>query len=309
MTVVLGRWTEKLQKTRERLGARLRQVMGHPAGTGEEFFDQLEEVLLEADLGPGPVGELLETLREQVRAGQLQSASQVIMQARDSLAAFFPASSWEEKAGEPLVLLLVGVNGVGKTTTLAKLAWRWQQQGRMPMLAAGDTFRAAAIEQLQIWGERLQVPVIAHEAGGDPGAVVFDALQAMHARQRDVLLVDTAGRLHTRHNLMEELKKIHRIVQRERREASLCSVLVLDATTGQNALNQARVFHQAISLDGLILTKLDGTARGGIALAVSRELGLPIAYVGLGERMEDLVPFQSQEFVSALFPSDLTPSS
>ncbi len=308
MTVVSARWTEKLQKTRERLGARLRQVMGQSSDLGEEFFDQLEEVLLEADLGPGPVWELLEIMRGQVQAGQLHSAREVISKVRDSLVTFFPASSGIEDTDQPLVLLLVGVNGVGKTTTLAKLAWRWQQQGRRPMLAAGDTFRAAAIEQLQIWGERLQVPVIAHEAGGDPGAVVFDALQAMHARQRDVLLVDTAGRLHTKHNLMEELKKIHRIAQREKREATLNSWLVLDATTGQNALNQARVYHQAINLDGLILTKLDGTARGGIVLAVSRELNVPVHFVGLGEQMEDLVSFQAEDFVSALFNTDPPPS-
>jgi fused signal recognition particle receptor len=269
----------------------------------DELWDELEESLLTSDVGVQATDKLMATLRERVVAESMTRGAEL----RDAL-----KEELEILLGEPepllfsdsspiSVFLVVGVNGVGKTTSIAKLANLLKRQKHRVMLAAGDTFRAAAVEQLKLWGERVGVPVIAHQQGADPGAVVYDAMQAAQARNTDVLIVDTAGRLHTKYNLMEELKKIVKVLQKYDPEAPHEVLLVIDATTGQNGFLQAKQFTQDSGVSGVILTKLDGTARGGIAFTIASELGLPIKYVGTGEKVSDLAPFDAEEFVDALF--------
>ncbi|MDD1749726.1 MAG: signal recognition particle-docking protein FtsY [Methanothrix sp.] len=268
----------------------------------EAFLDELEEALIASDVGMGTASHVLKDLKERFKRNELASPSQVkerlrqilveILSARPSV--FLPAAS-------PAVVLVVGVNGTGKTTTIGKLAYRLRAEGKQVMLAAGDTFRAAASEQLSIWGERAGIPVIKHQEGADPSAVVFDAVSAAKARAVDVLIVDTAGRLHTKSNLMDELKKIHRILSRELPGAPHETLLVLDGNTGQNALVQAKMFHEAVGVTGIVLTKLDGTSKGGIVFAIIKELSIPIKFVGIGEAIEDLRVFDPREFVNALF--------
>ena len=288
---------------------RTRQLFGGFAGSlstediSDALWDELEEVLISSDVGVQTTEHVMSVLRERVRAEGMVSGTQL----RDAL-----KEELEILLGEPEALvvsdtshisvyLIVGVNGVGKTTSIAKLAHLLRRQKRKVMLAAADTFRAAATEQLKAWGDRIGVPVIAHQHGADPAAVVFDAMQAAQARGVDTLIVDTAGRLHTKFNLMEELKKIVRVLQKYDREAPHEILLVMDATTGQNGFLQARQFVQDAGVSGIILTKLDGTARGGIAFAVASELGLPIKFIGTGEAIGDLAPFDPTLFVDALF--------
>jgi fused signal recognition particle receptor len=272
----------------------------------DDFWDELEETLLTGDVGVQTTERLMSTLRDRVQAEHLERGSQVRAALEEELAILLGDP-------EPLVLsdtspisvyLVVGVNGVGKTTSIAKVAHLLKRQKHRVMLAAGDTFRAAATEQIKTWGERVGVPVISHQQGADPGAVVYDAMQAAQARGSDVLIVDTAGRLHTKFNLMEELKKIMRVLQKYDPEAPHEVLLVIDATTGQNGFLQAKQFVQDAGVSGVILTKLDGTARGGIAFAIASELGLPIKFVGTGEGLHDIAPFDSEQFVEALFVSD-----
>ena len=269
----------------------------------EDLWDELEETLISSDVGVKTTEQLMSTLRERVRAEGLTRGSEL----RDAL-----KEELELLLGDPeplvfsdtspiSVFLVVGVNGVGKTTSIAKLANQLKRQKHRVLMAAGDTFRAAATEQIKTWGERIGVQVVAHQHGADPAAVVFDAMQAAQARGADVLIVDTAGRLHTKYNLMEELKKIVRVLQKYDPESPHEVLLVIDATTGQNGFLQAKQFVQDAGVSGVILTKLDGTARGGIAFAIAAELGLPIKYVGTGERLNDIAPFDAQEFVDALF--------
>ncbi|MDR7418008.1 MAG: signal recognition particle-docking protein FtsY [Armatimonadota bacterium] len=291
----LTRLRSSLARTRETFTARLETLLAAPPDAA--FFDDLEELLIAADVGAPLAAEIVGRVRtdptartpEAVRAS-LAAALREILGAPRTL----------RLEPRPAVLLMLGVNGSGKTTTIGKLAARFRAEGRRVVLAAGDTFRAAAIEQLEAWGARVGAPVVRHQAGADPAAVVFDAAQAAAARGADVLIVDTAGRLHTKVNLMEELKKIDRVVARAVPEAPVERLLVLDASTGQNGLTQARHFHQAVGLTGAVLTKLDGTAKGGIVVAVAHELRIPIVYVGIGERADDLVPFDPDAFVSAL---------
>lgn len=264
----------------------------------DEILERLEESLILADVGVTTSAEIVDRLRA-VFAGR---DSEVLKQLlRDSI---YDILKEVEKpldvSGKPFVIMVLGVNGVGKTTTIGKLAARYSAEGKTVMLAAGDTFRAAAIEQLELWGERANCPVIRQAHGGDPGAVVFDAIKAATARGADVLIIDTAGRLHTKSNLMEELKKIRRIAARELPGAPHESLLVLDASLGQNALNQARLFKEAVDVSGIALTKLDGTAKGGIIVAIARELKIPIRYVGVGEGTGDLKDFNARDFVDAL---------
>lgn len=272
----------------------------------EQLWDDLEETLITADVGVAITERLIATLKERVEYAGLKDARDV----RDALAEELLVLLGDK---EPLafakqspltVILVVGVNGVGKTTTIAKLSQYLKKKGHRVILAAGDTFRAAAIDQLKIWGERVKVPVVSHQHGADPGAVVFDALEAAENRRCDVLIIDTAGRLHTKYNLMEELKKIARVLGKKDQEAPHEVLLVVDATTGQNALLQAKQFVGDVGLTGLVLTKLDGTARGGIVFSISEELGLPIKFIGTGERVGDLAPFDPDAFVSALFSAD-----
>ncbi|HET7852835.1 MAG TPA: signal recognition particle-docking protein FtsY [Candidatus Methylomirabilis sp.] len=288
-----------LRKTREAIADRIAQLLGRPR-IDQKLLEELEETLITADLGMPTVRRLLDAIPPSMTdPGELLR----FLEEQVALLLSVPERS-ATPGGCPQVVLMAGVNGVGKTTTIAKLAHRATRQGQRVLLAAGDTFRAAAIEQLQIWGKRAGAEVIAHQPGGDPAAVVFDALQAAQAREVDLLLIDTAGRLHTKKNLMEELKKIQRIVAKNLPGAPHETLLMLDATTGLNAAVQAREFHQAIGITGLIITKLDGTAKGGAVVGIVAELQIPVRYVGLGEGIEDLQPFSPSAFAAALFTAD-----
>jgi fused signal recognition particle receptor len=267
----------------------------------EAFLDELEEALIASDVGVETASLVLKDLKERFKRNELSSPAQVKDRLRQILLEILSAPSPEfSLTASPSAVLVVGVNGTGKTTTIGKLANRLQAEGKKVMLAAGDTFRAAASEQLSIWGERAGIPVIKHKEGADPSAVVFDAVSAAKARSVDVLIVDTAGRLHTKSNLMEELKKVRRILSRELPGAPHETLLVLDGNTGQNALVQAKMFHETVGVTGIVLTKLDGTSKGGIVFAIYKELKIPVKFVGIGEAIEDLRSFDPKEFVDAL---------
>jgi fused signal recognition particle receptor len=269
----------------------------------EDFFEELEEILIASDIGVLTTQELIKELRRQVKDNRISKPEEV----KDILKRHI--SDTMAQISQPLrfadqgttVFLVVGVNGVGKTTTIAKLAYRFKSQGKRVMLAAGDTFRAAAIDQLQIWADRVGVDIIKHHAGADPAAVVFDAIRAAQARKINVLIIDTAGRLHTKTNLMEEIAKVRRVIQREIEDAPHEVLLVLDATTGQNAVSQARSFKESTGVSGIVLTKVDGTAKGGIVVALAREMKVPVKLIGVGEGMQDLEDFSSSDFAAALF--------
>ncbi len=269
-------------------------------------LEELESRLLLADVGVEVTTQVIQRLTDQVSRQQWRDAPALLQALHDELLAILAPCQqpWQPAASRPYVILMVGVNGAGKTTTIGKLAQRLQNQGYSLLLAAGDTFRAAAIEQLQVWGERNRIAVVAQRHGADSASVIYDAIQAGQARGADVVIADTAGRLHTQANLMEELKKIKRVIAKVDAAAPHEVLLVLDASTGQNALNQAVQFHQAVGVTGLILTKLDGTAKGGIVLAIARRLGLPIRFIGVGESIDDLRAFDAAEFVTALLEED-----
>ncbi len=272
----------------------------------DETWDELEELLIGADVGVGPTQRLLERLKERVReerTSRPEDAVEILKQEMVDILTVDGGGSSLAVDQPPLVLLIVGVNGAGKTTSIAKIARWYQESDKRVLLAAADTFRAAAIDQLQAWGERLGIGVIAHQPGSDPAAVAFDSLQAARSRRMDVVIVDTAGRLHTKVNLMEEIKKIQRVLSRQDAAVSQTVLLTLDATTGQNGLHQARSFTEALSCDGVVLAKLDGTAKGGVVLSVADELRLPVLFIGTGEQPEDLALFDPREFVDALFAS------
>ena len=281
-------------------GGMLAGVFAGPERIDEDFYEELEEALIVADVGMETTEILLARLRQAVKEQELHTRSEARQAMVEILAkAMEPKSPFAGEAG-PAVLLIVGVNGVGKTTSLGKLAHLYKSKGRNPLLAAGDTFRAAAAEQLSIWAERADTPIVKQGEGADPAAVVYDAICSYKAKGRDLLLVDTAGRLHNKKNLMEELAKIRRVINRELPDVPCESLLVLDATTGQNAIAQAKAFTQAAGLTGVILTKLDGTAKGGVALAVQGVLEVPVRFIGVGEGMEDLLPFDPMDFARAL---------
>ena len=267
----------------------------------EDFFEELEEALILSDMGVDTSTEAVATLRERVKANKIKDPEEVKACLREILVEALdvgdPALDLTEK---PAVLLMIGVNGVGKTTTIGKLAHQLKQAGNRVLLAAGDTFRAAAADQLAIWADRAQVEIVRHEEGSDPAAVVFDAMNAARARRVDVVLVDTAGRLHNKQNLMNELNKIRRVIDREGEKSSKEVLLVLDATTGQNGLIQAKQFGESAGITGIVLTKLDGTAKGGVVVAIAKEMGVPVKFVGLGEGIDDLQPFDPVAFVNAL---------
>ena len=290
-----------LARTRQTFFGRIRQLLAGSTLT-PDTWDELEELLIQADVGVEITTELVDDLRRLAEAGKLRTPADVDRALRERLIAMLQqgAPSVIDEPRLLTVILVVGVNGSGKTTTIAKLARQWSDQGKRVLLAAADTFRAAAVDQLQVWAERLDLPVIAGQPGADPGAVAYDAIQASLARKMDIVLVDTAGRLHTRYNLMEELKKVYRVVGKALPGAPHATWLVLDATTGQNALQQARAFKEAVNVTGVILAKLDSSARGGMAFAIQEELGLPILYAGLGERPEDLQPFNPEAFVDGI---------
>ena len=297
-----------VNRSRHGLFGRIRDVFQR-SRLDESIWEELEELLISGDVGVETSLDLVEDLRTRTRTESLQEPEQVFAALKEELVALLNStnenSNSQPAAAEtpPLVVLVVGVNGVGKTTSIAKLAYAYKQEGRQVLLAAADTFRAAAIDQLQIWGDRVGVDVVAHSQGADPGAVAYDSFQAARARGADTLIIDTAGRLHTKTNLMAEAKKIYTVIRRLEPTAPHEVLLALDATTGHNGLSQARAFTDALGCTGVFLAKLDGTARGGIVLAISRELGLPIHYIGTGEGVEDMAPFNPRDFVEALLAS------
>ncbi len=290
-----------LSKTKNALFGKLDQLFKGFSGVNEEMLEELEEVLITADVGVGPTERIIDSLRDRIRAERITEPAD----AKEALQQILIGMIGE---GEPLrldtplsVILVIGVNGVGKTTSIAKIARLLREEGKEVLLAAADTFRAAAIDQLRIWADRVGVEVIAQGEGADPAAVVFDAVSAAKKRRSDVLIIDTAGRLHNKKNLMEELAKINRVIDRELPGCSRETLLVLDATTGQNAVSQAKEFKTAAPLTGLVLTKLDGTAKGGIVFSIREELGIPVKFICVGEQVDDLQYFSAPEFVSALF--------
>jgi fused signal recognition particle receptor len=297
---VLRSLSDGLAKTRKSLTDRIGSLLlGEKVD--EAFLEQLEEALVASDVGVDTASLVLKDLKERFKRNELSSPVQVKERLKQILLETLSVKNSKFSLDvTPAIVLIVGVNGTGKTTTIGKLAFRLRADGKKVMLAAGDTFRAAAAEQLSIWGERSGVPVIKHCEGADPGAVVFDAVTAAKARAIDVLIVDTAGRLHTKSNLMEELKKVKRILSRELPGAPHETLLVLDGNTGQNALVQAKMFNKAIGITGIVLTKLDGTSKGGIVFAINKDLGIPVKFVGIGEAVEDLRSFDPKEFVNAL---------
>ncbi|MED1917727.1 signal recognition particle-docking protein FtsY [Brevibacillus sp. DP1.3A] len=303
---VTQKFTDGLAKTRDLLVEKVEDLVRRYKKIDDDFFDELEEILITSDVGVNTVMELIDDLRTEVRKQKIENAIDLQPILSEKLVALLKNDDAADTTlnvedGRLNVILFVGVNGVGKTTTIGKMAHMFKQQNKKVLLAAGDTFRAAAIEQLEVWGERVGVDVIKQQQGSDPAAVIYDAIQAAKSRQVDVLLCDTAGRLQNKVNLMEELAKVHRVLQRELPGAPHEVLLVLDATTGQNALSQAKTFGQSAGVTGLVLTKLDGTAKGGIVIAIRNELNIPVKYVGLGEKMDDLQQFDPEQFVHALF--------
>ncbi|AEE91342.1 signal recognition particle (docking protein) [Tepidanaerobacter acetatoxydans Re1] len=288
---------QSLSKTRESFSEKFDNILKFNKKIDEKTFEELEELLISADVGVSTTQMLIEKLKENSK--KITAAEELKSVLKEEIIDLFPKENIS--LTYPTVMLIVGVNGVGKTTSIGKLANIYKNQGKKVILAAADTFRAAAIDQLEIWGQRVGVDVIKHQEGADPASVLFDALQAGKARKADLIICDTAGRLHTKKNLMEELKKLYRVCQKEYPQANVVSLIVLDATTGQNALIQAKMFKEAVDFSGIILTKLDGTAKGGIVIAIASELGIPVWYIGIGEGINDLHEFNSQDFVDAIF--------
>ena len=291
------------EKTRKAWFSRVSSLFSGPQ-LDSDLWDRLEELLISADVGVGATQELIDRLRQRVDAEKVtrpEDALEILRQEMVAILSVDGATGRLATVEPPLVLLVVGVNGSGKTTSIAKLAQMYKDEGKGVLLGAADTFRAAAIDQLQIWGNRLEVDVIAHRPGADPAAVAFDTVQAARSRGTDVVIIDTAGRLHTKFNLMQELKKVQRVLSRQHDGGSQRVLLTLDATTGQNGLYQARSFTEAVRCDGVILAKLDGTAKGGVVVAIAAELKLPVLYVGTGEGLDDLTSFDPKGFVDALF--------
>ena len=292
---------EGLKKTRDSMMGKVDALLNSFTKIDEDFFDELEESLIMADVGAVTSARICENLRKKVKEEGLSDPAAVKGALKEIIAQMLEGDEALNLSTKPSIILVIGVNGVGKTTTIGKLAHNLHEDGKKVLLAAADTFRAAAIDQLQIWADRAGVDLVKHGEGSDPAAVVFDAINAGKARGCDVVICDTAGRLHNKKNLMDELSKIARVIDREVPGSAKEVLLVLDATTGQNALNQAKLFQEAAGLTGIILTKLDGTARGGVVIGIKEELNIPIKYIGVGEQIDDLRPFDSKEFVEALF--------
>ncbi len=290
-----------LKKTREGLDKKLEDVIGAYEEITDDLYDDLEEALIMADVGVTTATKIIDELRDRVDRNEVRNPKHAKMVIADIIAGMLDGGEDWGLVTIPSVILVIGVNGVGKTTTIGKMAAMYKSQGKKVILGAADTFRAAAIEQLQVWADRAGVEMIKHQEGSDPAAVVYDTIQAGIARDSDIIIIDTAGRLHNKKNLMDELAKIYRVVEKELPYADREIFLVLDATTGQNAISQAKEFMQVAELTGIVLTKLDGTARGGVVLAIKNELKLPIKYIGVGEKIDDLQPFNEKVFAKALF--------
>lgn len=297
---IFGRFLKGLRRTRENFAANVDRIFEAHPDISDELWIEMEEGLIQADVGVDATLKIIDALKERVRREKIAESAEVPKILKEELISVLGEAGKPPMRDSFVIYLAVGVNGTGKTTTIAKLAHRLKSEGLKVMLAAADTFRAAAIEQLEVWSKRLDVDIVKHERGSDPAAVVYDAVHAAIARGANALIVDTAGRLHTYVNLMEELKKIKRIAEREGRGASVHTLLVIDATTGQNGIAQARLFDDALGVDGIALTKLDGTAKGGIAIAIVKELGIPIEYIGVGEDIDDLEQFEPRSFAEAL---------
>jgi fused signal recognition particle receptor len=303
---VTEKFKDGLSKTRNNFTSRVNDLVARYRKVDEDFFEELEEILIGADVGFDTVMELIDELKMEVKRRNIQDTVDIQPVISEKLVEIYQGEHDDDntlniKENELTVLLFVGVNGVGKTTTIGKMAHMFKEEGKNVVLAAGDTFRAGAIEQLEVWGERVGVPVIKQAAGSDPAAVMFDAVQSAKAKKADILICDTAGRLQNKVNLMKELEKVKRVIEREIPGAPHEVLLVLDATTGQNAMIQAKTFKEATNVSGIVLTKLDGTAKGGIVLAIRNELNIPVKYVGLGEKMDDLQPFDAEKYVYGLF--------
>lgn len=297
-----------LEKTRKSFVANVEHIVIGYAQIDDDFLDDLEGTLLTSDLGPKTTGYLMKEVRRGVTEGIINDTRDVLSFMEDRITEILSAQEETLDLHHPEVILVVGVNGVGKTTTIAKLAHYYADQGKKVIIAAADTFRAAAADQLSVWGQRINVPVIKHKEGADPAAVVYDAMEAAKARNADFVIVDTAGRLHTKVNLMEELKKIGRVANNHVEGAPHQTLLVLDGTTGQNAVSQAKLFGEAVPVNGIVVTKLDGTAKGGVVISIKEELGVPVRWIGIGEGMDDLRPFHAKEFAAALFDKGMVSS-
>lgn len=292
---------EGLKKTRESFSASLDNMLGSYTEIDESLFEQLEELLVMADTGVPTAERICEEVKKRVKAQRVTDPTQIFEMLRETVVEMIAGDEELHVRTKPSIILVIGVNGVGKTTTIGKIASRLRQEKKKVLLAAADTFRAAAIEQLEVWAERSGSEIVKHPEGSDPASVVYDAIAAAKSRGTDVVICDTAGRLHNKKNLMDELAKINRIIDRELPDADKEVLLVLDATTGQNAVNQAREFQNVANLTGIVLTKLDGTARGGVVLAIREELKLPVKFIGVGEQVDDLQPFDAKAFSEALF--------
>ena len=290
-----------LSKTKESMMKQVDNLFKSFVKVDEDLLEELEELLIAADMGVGPAMDTVERLREKIKTDRITDSEEAKAALRDILSEMIGEGEPLDLSTKPSVILITGVNGVGKTTSIAKIANLLKKDGKKVLLAAADTFRAAAIDQLQVWADRVGVDLIKHTEGSDPAAVVFDAAAAAKNRGADVLIIDTAGRLHNKKNLMNELSKIDRVIERELPDSARETLLVLDATTGQNAVSQAKEFKNSAGLTGLVLTKLDGTAKGGIVFSIKQELGIPVKFIGVGEQMEDLQPFDAESFVCALF--------
>jgi fused signal recognition particle receptor len=299
MPSIFDKWKSSLTKTRDVSFGKIATLFGASEITSDTW-DELEAILLQSDIGLATTNDVLHEVKKQVADEGIFKSEDYQNALRAALSKKLIIPPQISAENQPTVILVVGVNGSGKTTTIAKLGAQFQQAGKQVMFAAADTFRAAAVDQLKVWGDRLKIPVIAGQENADPGAVAFDAVQAATAKKVDILFVDTAGRLHTRYNLMEELKKVHRVISKSLPGAPHFVWIVLDATTGQNAFQQAKMFKEAVHVDGVILTKLDSSAKGGMAFAIQKELNLPILYVGLGEKVEDMEVFDPQKFISGI---------
>lgn len=311
-TGIFAKFKQGLSKTRSELGEGIANLLLGKKELDANLIEELETALISADLGMDITNNIIASLQSELKRKHIDNSAAVYRHLQNYLHNLMLAKQEQlviDTSQKPYVILMIGVNGAGKTTTIGKLAKQFKQQGKKVMLAAGDTFRAAAVEQLKTWGERNEIPVIAQHTGADSASVIFDALQAAKSRGVDVLIADTAGRLHTQHNLMDELKKVKRVMQKLDDSAPHETMLVLDASIGQNALNQAQQFHDAVGITGITMTKLDGTARGGILFAIANALDIPFRYVGIGEGIDDLRVFDAQHFVNAIFEDDRVQAS
>ncbi|MCM1357412.1 MAG: signal recognition particle-docking protein FtsY, partial [Prevotella sp.] len=300
---IIQKIAEGLRKTKDFFLGRLQKILNSFTVIDEDLFDQLEETMIMSDIGVETSEEICDHLRKKIKERGITDPKMIMELIQEIIGEIMGDDTGLDLSVSPSVIMVIGVNGAGKTTTIGKMCRQFKEEGKKVLVAAADTFRAAAIDQLQVWTERAGVEIVKHTEGSDPGAVVYDALDAAQARNCDIVIIDTAGRLHNKKNLMDELAKINRIIDKKAPDSSREVLLVLDATTGQNAVNQAKLFNQTAAITGIVLTKLDGTAKGGIVISIRNELGIPVKLIGVGEKIDDLQPFNSRDFVTALFSS------